>query len=103
MRPKTRLENFLAKIAGSPDAKELEPETRIEYFLNDIAENGGGSGDSTGDEVHAAVDDGQVVYVFIEGAGFITLSKYYVNDDYKTFVFSSMTPSTYNANTKNCS
>ena len=38
MKPKTRLENFLAKIAGSADAKELKPKTRIENFLNDIAE-----------------------------------------------------------------
>ena len=42
MKPKTRLENFLAKIAGSSDAKEMEPKTRVEHFLNDIAQSGGG-------------------------------------------------------------
>ena len=44
MKPKTRLENFLAKIAGSSEAKEMEPKTSVEHFLNDIAENGGSGG-----------------------------------------------------------
>ena len=45
--PKTRLEKFLAKIAGRSE-EELEPKTRLEAALDDIAENigqgGGGSG-----------------------------------------------------------
>lgn len=45
MKPETRIENFLAKIAGNSDAKEMEPKTRVEHFLNDIAENGGSGGD----------------------------------------------------------
>ena len=60
MKPKTRLENFLAKIAGNNDAKDLKPKTRIEHFLNDIAEKikGGGSGESGNQTfvVHATYD-----------------------------------------------
>ena len=47
MKPKTRIENFLAKIAGNPDAKEMEPETRMEYFLNDIVIPSGGGDTET--------------------------------------------------------
>jgi len=38
MKPLTRIEQFLAKIAGNKDAKDIAPKTRIEHFLNDIAE-----------------------------------------------------------------
>lgn len=49
MLPLTREDNFLAKIAGDPDADEsMKPRTRKEYFLNQIAENGGGGGGGTG-------------------------------------------------------
>ena len=81
MKPKTRIENFLAKIAGSSEAKEMEPKTRVEYFLNDIAQSGGGSGggggvfvvklvsdndggytaDKTLDEIYAAEDEGRPI------------------------------------------
>ena len=46
MKPKTRLDNFLAKIAKDPDAdSSMEPKSREEHYLNKIAENGGsGSG-----------------------------------------------------------
>lgn len=37
MIPKTRHENFLAKIAGNPYDTAIEPKTRYEHFLNDIA------------------------------------------------------------------
>ena len=51
MLPLTRKENWLAKIAGDPQADEaMTPRTREEYFLNEIAENGGGGG-GTGDGV----------------------------------------------------
>jgi hypothetical protein len=43
-KSKTRKENFLAKIAGSADAKDMTPKTSEEYYLNEIAENGGGAG-----------------------------------------------------------
>lgn len=44
MKPLTRLENFLAKIAGDPDAKmDMKPKTRKEMYLDAIA-SGGGSG-----------------------------------------------------------
>lgn len=39
LEPKTRIERFLAKIAGREDAGNIEPETRLEYCLEDIAEN----------------------------------------------------------------
>ena len=46
MKPKTRLDNFLAKIAGDPEADtSMEPKSREEHYLNKIAENSGsGSG-----------------------------------------------------------
>ena len=52
MRPKTREENFLAKIAGSAEADAtMEPRTAEEYWLNEIAKKpsgGGGGGGSAG-------------------------------------------------------
>lgn len=43
MKPKTREQNFLAKIAGDANADTtMKPRTAEEYFLNQIAENGGG-------------------------------------------------------------
>lgn len=45
MKPKTRLDNFLAKIAKDPEADtSMEPESRKEYYLNKIAENSGSGG-----------------------------------------------------------
>jgi hypothetical protein len=41
LEPKTRLEHYLAKIAGE-DVITPEVKTRLEYYLNEIAENGGG-------------------------------------------------------------
>lgn len=87
MKPLTRIENFLAKIAGNPAANaEMQPRTRKEYFLNEIAENGGGGGGSgssgtmvvqfdsdndrfeaTWQEVHDAMTDGKTVkFVYAE-------------------------------------
>ena len=44
MKPKTRAQNFLAKIAGDANADTtMKPRTAEEYFLNQIAENGGSS------------------------------------------------------------
>ena len=43
MEPVTRKEHFLARIAGKPHDESLFPITREEFFLNDIAESGGGS------------------------------------------------------------
>lgn len=88
MKPLTRLENFLAKIAGDPDAKmDMKPKTRKEMYLDAIANgSGGGSGgsgsgtmkvtfdvsedemgttvtaDKTFAEVLTAVQDGRYVY-----------------------------------------
>ena len=39
MTPKTRAENFLALIAGDPDAVAMTPNTREEYYMNEIAKN----------------------------------------------------------------
>lgn len=42
MKPLTRIENFLAKIAGNSAANaEMKPRTRKEYFLNEIAAGSG--------------------------------------------------------------
>ena len=44
MKPKTREQNFLAKIAGDANADTtMKPRTAEEYFLNQIAENGSSS------------------------------------------------------------
>ena len=45
LEPITRIETFLAKIAGA-DVVTPEPVTRIEQFLDDWA-NGGGGGDTS--------------------------------------------------------
>jgi hypothetical protein len=43
LTPLTRLEQFLAKIAGD-DIELPEVKTRLEYWLKEISENGGGGG-----------------------------------------------------------
>lgn len=43
MKPRTRLNKFLAKIAGVYDG-ELNPKTETEYYLDQIAQSGGGGG-----------------------------------------------------------
>lgn len=56
MKPNTRIDNFLAKIAGDPDANTaMKPRSPEEYYLNQIAENGGGGG---GGDVVVVHDDG---------------------------------------------
>ena len=45
MKPNTRIDNFLAKIAGDPDANEaMIPRSPEEYYLDQIAQNGGSGG-----------------------------------------------------------
>ena len=70
MKPLTRKEFFMAKAAGQT-VPDLEPITREEYFLNQIAESGGGSGLPTieeGDEGKVlTVDEGAAVWA--EGGG----------------------------------
>ena len=39
MRPDTREESFLGRIAGDENAENLEPRIRKEYYLKQIAEN----------------------------------------------------------------
>lgn len=46
LTPLTRLEQFLAKIAGD-DIELPEVKTRLEYWLKEISENGGGGGGSS--------------------------------------------------------
>ena len=41
MKPITRLEHFLAKMARDRDAEPITPNTRMERYLNKIAENMG--------------------------------------------------------------
>lgn len=52
VKPKTRLENLLAKIAGNKEAKAIKPKNKGEALLNEIADNqgegGGGSGGGSG-------------------------------------------------------
>lgn len=60
MKPITRLENFLAKIAGLPNAN-LTPRTRKEYFLNAIAAHGGGGGGQT-TVLYWGGEDGDYLY-----------------------------------------
>lgn len=46
LEPITRIETFLAKIAGA-NVVTPEPVTRIEQFLDDWANGGGGGGDTS--------------------------------------------------------
>lgn len=97
MKPLTRLENFLAKIAGDPDAKmDMKPKTRKEMYLDAIANgSGGGSGgsgsgtmkvifvtlpgetgetvtvDKTFEELYQAVQNGAYVYAVREASPII--------------------------------
>ena len=71
MKPLTRKEFFMAKAAGQT-VPDLEPITREEYFLNQIAESGGGGGglptiteDDEGKVL--TVDEGAAVWA--EGGG----------------------------------
>lgn len=70
MKPLTRKEFFMAKAAGQ-SVPDLEPITREEYFLNQIAENGGGGGlppiEEGDDGKVLTVDDGEAVWA--EGGG----------------------------------
>lgn len=55
MKPLTRKEFFMAKAAGQT-VPDLEPITREEYFLNQIAESGGGGG-GVGSKVYELTQD----------------------------------------------
>lgn len=71
MKPITRKEMLMAKAAGQT-VPDLEPITREEYFLNQIAESGGGGGGlptiEEGDEGKVlTVDEGAAVWA--EGGG----------------------------------
>lgn len=57
MKPKTRLENFLARIARDPDATEMDPKTRKEHYLNKIAEGNGLPGGSYYVEISGSGND----------------------------------------------
>lgn len=46
IQPKDRLETLLAKIAG--ESVSITPDDSLEYWLNQIAENGGGGGGDSG-------------------------------------------------------
>ena len=46
LEPITRIEMYLAKIAGA-NVTTPEPVTRIEQFLDDWANGGGGGGDTS--------------------------------------------------------
>lgn len=46
LEPITRIEQFLAKIAGA-NITTPEPVTRIEWFLDKWANGGGGGGDAS--------------------------------------------------------
>lgn len=65
----TRLDKFLAKIAGK-DVGEITPKTELERQLNDIAQNGGGSGGGGVFLVHVSgnLDDADNKDPFTKGA-----------------------------------
>lgn len=60
LEPMTRVEKFLARIAGDP-ATVLEPKTRIETFLQRIIDvlSGGGGGGADSNAVHYTADSGK--------------------------------------------
>ena len=55
LKPRTSNENFLALIGNNPNAKEMEPVTRKEAFMADIAANGGGGGGGGADALVLSV------------------------------------------------
>ena len=59
LEPITRIEQFLAKIAGA-NVVTPEPVTRIEWFLDKWANGGGGGGDAS-----PIVGQGQVGYMVV--------------------------------------
>lgn len=120
MKPLTRIENFLAKIAGNPAANaEMKPRTRKEYFLNEIAAGSGydlvligndGTVYPDGDVLsaitiakgsieaaEAKAKAGEVVrgvmyWVFNNSyySGTFTMNDFYFNDSYKAMRFGGM-------------
>lgn len=64
--PKTRLEKFFAKIAG--DSVDVTPVTRLENFLNDVAEAGGGGGSSDFSTAEVTLQLGTLQDIYIHGA-----------------------------------
>lgn len=67
MKPLTRLEHFLAKIAGDKNAKALTPKTRKEYYLNEIAAAAATDAAKEGLPEVAVKDAGKVLIVSNEG------------------------------------
>ena len=78
MKPLTRKEFFMAKAAGQT-VPDLEPITREEYFLNQIAESGGGGGNAV--YINFDTGDGSI------DASFNELLQYYNEGK---FLFSSI-------------
>lgn len=71
-KPKSRIDNLLAKIAGQADAKKIDPKTKGEYMLNKISDSGrmttivtedskNGVLNKTWREIHNALQNGPVV------------------------------------------
>ena len=85
MKPNTRIDNFLAKIAGDPDANEaMIPRSPEEYYLDQIAQNGGGGGGGGGLPTPTASDVGAglvVKKVPVEGAVIVPEQTVVCNED----------------------
>lgn len=82
LTPATRIEAYLAKIAGE-DIITPEVKTRLEYYLNEIAQNGGGGGAGLPSVTEA--DDGKVLGVV--GGEWDKMDKgWNVTNIYNTFV-----------------
>lgn len=81
LTPATRIEAYLAKIAGE-DIITPEVKTRLEYYLNEIAQNGGGG---AGLPAVTEADDGKVLGVV--GGEWDKMDKgWNVTNIYNTFV-----------------
>lgn len=99
MKPITRLEHFLAKLARDKDAEPITPNTRMERYLNKIAENMGTlfvhfekvgpetlSADcSIMDIVHAVQSGRNVVAQYIDAYLPISLLVFHDEDSYFLF------------------
>jgi hypothetical protein len=82
LTPATRIEAYLAKIAGE-DIITPEVKTRIEYYLNEIAQNGGGGG--AGLPAVTEADNGKILGVV--GGEWDKMDKgWNVTNIYNTFV-----------------
>lgn len=73
VEPKTRLEKFLAKIAG--ETIDITPKTRIEQLLNDIEVGGGGGSSDISTATVTLINSSESSFTEATITGLITISE----------------------------